>query len=236
VRQLEQRVVIVTGGTRGIDLGIAQVMIEQGAAVAVWGRDAEVGATAERTLSDHGEGQRLPADVTSERGCEWSFGRRARTLRLRHRAGQQRSRNAACTDSCGVARWAGAVALERLRADQRDGSDAVCQACRTGDRRPRCGSVVNINSISAIRAGRGGSAYGMTKSTLGALTRSIAVEFAPAVRCNEIVLGFTEGGDNPRTTAMLQDEAVHSAMASCIGRRPAPVLLATTPVDYPAYK
>jgi NAD(P)-dependent dehydrogenase (short-subunit alcohol dehydrogenase family) len=53
---------------------------------------------------------------------------------------------------------------------------------RSSDR----GSVVNITSTSGELGIVGGSAYGLSKAALTALTRTVAVEWAPSVRVNAV--------------------------------------------------
>ncbi len=64
---LTGRVAVVTGGNRGIGLGMARGLAKAGAAVAVWGRNEEYNQAAVRQLRDLGA-QALPVvcDVASE--------------------------------------------------------------------------------------------------------------------------------------------------------------------------
>ena len=65
---------------------------------------------------------------------------------------------------------------------------------------------MNISSVSALRPSPGTAAYGAAKAGLDSLTRSLAVEWGPAVRVNSIDVGLcrTEqtadhyGGDDDR--------------------------------------
>ena len=52
------------------------------------------------------------------------------------------------------------------------------------------GSLINITSIAGPRARSGDPAYTAAKGGLEALTRSLAVELAPRVRCNAIAPGY----------------------------------------------
>ena len=52
------------------------------------------------------------------------------------------------------------------------------------------GSLINITSIAGPRARPGDPAYTAAKGGLEALTRSLAVEFAPGIRCNAIAPGY----------------------------------------------
>ena len=52
------------------------------------------------------------------------------------------------------------------------------------------GSIVNIGSVSGERPSPGTAAYGAAKAGLRNLTRSLAVEWAPAIRVNSLTLGM----------------------------------------------
>lgn len=52
------------------------------------------------------------------------------------------------------------------------------------------GSVVMIGSVSGVRPSPGSAAYGAAKAGLDSLARSMAVEWAPEVRVNTLVLGM----------------------------------------------
>jgi NAD(P)-dependent dehydrogenase (short-subunit alcohol dehydrogenase family) len=54
------------------------------------------------------------------------------------------------------------------------------------------GSIVNIASVSTIRPSPGTAAYGAAKAGLVNLGTSLAVEWAPKVRVNAVVVGLTE--------------------------------------------
>jgi NAD(P)-dependent dehydrogenase (short-subunit alcohol dehydrogenase family) len=72
VKQLfsvEGKVVLVTGGSRGIGLMIARGFVEHGARVYVSSRKAEVCDEVAQELSKHGSCVSLPADLSSEAGC-----------------------------------------------------------------------------------------------------------------------------------------------------------------------
>jgi NAD(P)-dependent dehydrogenase (short-subunit alcohol dehydrogenase family) len=53
------------------------------------------------------------------------------------------------------------------------------------------GSIINIASVSTIRPSPGTAAYGAAKAGLVNLGGSLAVEWAPKVRVNAIVVGLT---------------------------------------------
>ncbi|TDD76104.1 SDR family oxidoreductase [Actinomadura darangshiensis] len=52
------------------------------------------------------------------------------------------------------------------------------------------GSVINIGSVSGVRPSPGTAAYGAAKAGLHNLTQSLAVEWAPHIRVNTLILGM----------------------------------------------
>ena len=56
--------------------------------------------------------------------------------------------------------------------------------------RDSVGSIINIASVSGVRPSPGSTAYGAAKAGLISATRSLAMEWGPAVRVNAIVVGL----------------------------------------------
>ena len=57
---------------------------------------------------------------------------------------------------------------------------------------PQGGSIVNITSVSGRRPTPGTAAYGAAKAGVESLTTTLAVEWAPKVRVNALVVGMVE--------------------------------------------
>jgi NAD(P)-dependent dehydrogenase (short-subunit alcohol dehydrogenase family) len=57
---------------------------------------------------------------------------------------------------------------------------------------PAGGSIVSISSVSGRRPSPGTAAYGAAKAGVDSLTASLAVEWAPKVRVNAVVVGMVE--------------------------------------------
>ncbi len=66
---VEGKVVVVTGGSRGIGLMIARGFVEAGAKVYISSRNAEVCREVEAELSKAGSCVAIPADLSTEAGC-----------------------------------------------------------------------------------------------------------------------------------------------------------------------
>lgn len=182
---LSGRVALVTGGSRGIGLGITRVLLDAGATVVSCSRsDVEPVAGATHEVCD----VRDPEAVKT----------------LVDRVVAAHGRLDVLVNNAGGAPYAPAadasprfhdkvVALNLLAPLVcAQAANAVMQSQETG------GSIVNISSVSALRPSPGTAAYGAAKAGLDSLTRSLAVEWAPRVRMNSIDVGLcrTENTDD----------------------------------------
>ncbi|WP_405853066.1 SDR family oxidoreductase [Streptomyces sp. NBC_00090] len=178
--ELDGRVVLVTGGTRGVGAGIARAFLRAGAHVAVCARrppDTPVEA-AGRTAEFHPLDLREPAAV---REFFTAFAERyGRLDALVNNAGGTPYR---LLGEGEAERHARVVELN-LTAPL-----AVSLAAHPLLRASR-GAVVMIGSVSGTRPSPGTAAYGAAKAGLENLARSMAVEWAPEVRVNTLVLGM----------------------------------------------
>jgi NAD(P)-dependent dehydrogenase (short-subunit alcohol dehydrogenase family) len=190
-------VAVVTGGARGIGLAIAHWFLDHGHRVALLDIDAETLAATERGLADPGRVLAIVCDVALPQQVRPAF------AQVEDRFG----RIDALVNNAGVAvfkpmlqtsyeEWA------RVLAVNLDGPFLCTQACAPALLRSGGGSVVNIASISGLRASTLRVAYGTSKAALLQLTRQQAVELgALGIRVNAIAPG-------PVDTAMAK--AVHS--------------------------
>ena len=190
-------VVVVTGGARGIGLAIAHWFLDHGHRVALLDIDAETLAETERGLADPGRVLAIVCDVALPQQVRPAF------AQVEDRFG----RIDVLVNNAGVAvfkpmlqtsyeEWA------RVLAVNLDGPFLCTQACAPAMLRSGGGSVVNIASISGLRASTLRVAYGTSKAALLQLTRQQAVELgALGIRVNAIAPG-------PVDTAMAK--AVHS--------------------------
>jgi cyclopentanol dehydrogenase len=81
----------------------------------------------------------------------------------------------------------------KLREVNIDGVLRLCRDCLPLLRKSKSGSIINISSIMASRGLRPLAAYTMTKGAVTALTKGLAVEYAPFnVRVNSIAPGYIE--------------------------------------------
>jgi NAD(P)-dependent dehydrogenase (short-subunit alcohol dehydrogenase family) len=78
------------------------------------------------------------------------------------------------------------------------------------------GLIVNIGSVSATRPAPGTAAYAAAKAGIEALTRALAVEWAPRVRVNTVTAGVVRTEENSHHYG---DEAALAAVAATVPLR-----------------
>ena len=171
---LSGRVVLVTGGTRGIGLGITEAFRAAGARVLTCSR-SEVDASDHYVcdVRDPDAVHALVAQVVADAG---------RLDVLVNNAGGAPSALAADASP----RFHDRVIALNLTAPLlvAQVANRVMQGQEAG------GSIVNISSISANRPAPTIAAYAAAKAGVDSLTRSLAMEWAPRVRVNSVDVGL----------------------------------------------
>lgn len=185
-----QPVALVTGGARGIGLGVGRWFLAHGHALALIDIDAETLARTERALLDEdGSADRVLAvhcDVSNPEQVTQAV------ARVDARFG----RIDALVNNAGVAVFKPILdtSYEEFRhvlGTNLDGAFLCTQAAaRIMLRERRGGAVVNIASISGLRASTLRVAYGTSKGALIHLTKQQAIELGNAgIRVNAIAPG-----------------------------------------------
>ena len=179
--QLVGKVVLVTGGGRGIGRGIATAFLAAGAEVVIAGRTAveDLPAAGDRRATF------VQGDVRDVEQLDRIVGaaaeRHGRLDVLINNAGGSPPADAATVSPRFSASIVHLNLIAPLWLAQR--ANAVMQT-QTGG-----GAIVNIASVSGTRPSPGTAAYGAAKAGLINLTQSLAVEWAPKVRVNAVVAG-----------------------------------------------
>jgi NAD(P)-dependent dehydrogenase (short-subunit alcohol dehydrogenase family) len=192
-----RKVALVTGAARGIGLATARRFLADGQRVALLDIDAETLARAVAALDRPEDTLALACDVSDPAGV------RAAVAAVVERFGRLDS----LVNNAGVAVFKPLLETTfdewtRVLAVNLDGPFLCTQAAAAVMRAQGAGSVVNITSISGLRASTLRVAYGTSKAALAHLTRQQAVELAGfGIRVNAVAPG-------PVDTAMAK--AVHS--------------------------
>ena len=193
---LAGRVVLVTGGTRGIGRGITSAFLGAGATVVTCSRsEVEPVPGSSHRVCDVRDADAVTALV------EGVVAEHGRLDVLVNNAGGAPATEAATAsprfhDKILALNLSAPLVLAQV-------ANRVMQAQETG------GAIVNISSISAHRPAPTIAAYGAAKAGLDSLTRSLAMEWGPRVRVNAIDVGLcrTEQtddhyGDDARVAAI----------------------------------
>jgi NAD(P)-dependent dehydrogenase (short-subunit alcohol dehydrogenase family) len=177
----EGRAVVVTGGTRGIGAGIAAAFAAAGARVLVCGRNEPI----QDQPAGFGGADFLRADVRDPEQAaslvQAAVDRYGRLDVLINNAG-------------GAPPVPAATASPRLHAKiielNLTAPLHVAQAANAAMQRADGGSIIMISSVSGTRPSPGTAAYGAAKAGLTHLAVSLAMEWAPKVRVNTVVVGL----------------------------------------------
>ena len=183
---LNGRVALVTGSTRGIGRAIAERLAESGARVAVVGRDASKAGEVAARISPEARGFGCDvsdiASVTSlVAGVEEAFG----SLDI-------------LVNNAGLTRD---NIMLRLKDDDWDavidanlrGAFATIRAATRGMMKRRWGRIINISSVVGLVGNKGQTNYAASKAGLIGLTKAVAKEFASRnILANAIAPGFIE--------------------------------------------
>jgi NAD(P)-dependent dehydrogenase (short-subunit alcohol dehydrogenase family) len=179
-----EKVALVTGAARGIGLATAKRFLDEGWRVALLDIDGiplqeavAAIARAEHTLALHCDVSDATAVDTAIEGVAQRFGRLD-----------------ALVNNAGVATFAPLLATSneewgRILAVNLTGP-FLCTKAAVPLMRQGGGAIVNITSISAVRASTLRSAYGTSKAALAHLTKQLAVELASdGIRVNAVAPG-----------------------------------------------
>lgn len=170
---LSRRVALVTGGTRGIGLGITHALLAAGATVVTCSRSEvdPVPGTTHRVC-----------DVRDPEAVQALVNSLDRLDVLVNNAGGAPAADAATASPRFHDKIVGLNLLAPLLCSQ--AANGVMQEQETG------GVIVNISSVSAHRPAPTIAAYGAAKAGLDSLTTSLAMEWAPKVRVNAVDVGL----------------------------------------------
>lgn len=203
--QLKDKSALVTGAARGIGLGIAHCLMQEGARVAIVDLDAEEAQAAARNLGNGTLG--LAADASSE--AEMTAAARQAAAQLGgldifvNNAGGARPDRPEGREGAGnpFTRITERGWDEQVQTNLRT-TFAGCKAAIPALLQRGGGAIVNIASIAGQVAVSRRFAYGTTKGAVISMTQSTAMDYVDqGIRCNCICPGTVE---TPFVEAYLQ--------------------------------
>lgn len=199
---LAGKVAVVTGGSRGIGAATARALADNGAAVAVVGRDpAAIGTTVQSVVARGGTALGIPADCTVEDDLKAL----ARTVEeqlgpvdiLAPFAGGNGM--PVPTDTESAAHWRAVIESDLTS------TFLTISVFLSGMRARRSGAIVTMSSAAARQPARSSAAYAAAKAGVIAFTRHLASELAAdGIRVNCLAPSAVEN-DKLRTWVSEED-------------------------------
>jgi len=205
MQRLAGKTALVTGGRQGIGRAIVDRFAAEGARVMTCGRGARPADLDARILwqtTDMADRKQVEQLVDNSLSA---FGELSTLV---NNAGVQIEKNIVDTSD---ADW------DQLMGVNAKGVFVACRACIP--QMVEGGSIINIGSISATTADPGLALYNASKAFVQGLTRSIAVDHGPAIRCNAISPGWIMTGMADAAFELAADSA--AARRDALARHPA---------------
>lgn len=206
------KVVVVSGGSKGLGFSICKTLLAQGYSVATFSRKS----TAElEELIAHSE-QRLlweSVDISDDRQLSGFL------QRVRDKFG----RVGYLVNSAGMANE-GLLTMMKGRDIARmiqvnlEGAITLSQACVKQMMVGRSGAIINVSSVVGVRGFKGVGAYSATKAALDGLTRSLSKELGSVgIRVNSVAPGFMETEMTSELTEQQKARIIRQTPAGRLG-------------------
>lgn len=197
---LTGKAALVTGGNRGLGLGMAQALAQAGADLVIWGTHSEQLIEAGKTLAKYGKRvASRQVDVSKEseviEGMEAAITLMGRldcviaNAGISHMATGGEAKN---FDQITLETWRNLLSINQEGAflTMREAARHMMSRAKAGD---PGGSLIGLSSVGAMRGAPRNEAYGASKAAVKSLMQSLAAEYGRyGIRANAIAPGWME--------------------------------------------
>jgi NAD(P)-dependent dehydrogenase (short-subunit alcohol dehydrogenase family) len=207
---VKDKVALVTGGTRGIGLMIAEGLVRCGAKTYISSRKEDACHQAERTLSEYGDCTAIPCDISSIEGCRTL----ASEIAERESSLHILVNNAGLTWGAQIDEFPEKAWDRVMDLDAKSPfflTQALLKLLRAGASAEARASVVNISSVNAIRpSGLQNYSYVAAKAGL----QGMSVQMARDLNKDNINVNVIAPGPfkSKMTAPLYQDEETEKAV------------------------
>jgi 3-oxoacyl-[acyl-carrier protein] reductase len=213
MREFQDKIVVVTGGTRGIGRAVSLRFATAGASVIAAYRenDAAAARLMEEARDLPGTVSAIRADVASHEGA----------VALMERAAEGSGRVDVLVNNAGIIRdgYLTMMADGDWEAVIRGNLAPLFHCCKWGVRKMignRRGAIVNLSSISGISGSAGQTNYAASKGAVVSFTKSLARELGPmGIRVNAVAPGLI---DTEMIAGMKQELVKKIVAGAALGR------------------
>jgi NAD(P)-dependent dehydrogenase (short-subunit alcohol dehydrogenase family) len=202
---MKDKVVLVTGGTRGVGKGIADAFAVAGARVVVCGRSAptpDAGSESSTALFKQADIRDPEQSVALLHGIVAEFGHL--DIVVNNAGGSPPADSATASP-----RFLEAIVRLNLIAPLE-----ICEVANAAmQTQPSGGVIINISSLNGIRPSPGTAAYGAAKAGIIEATASLSAVYAPKVRINCVTPGAIE---SPELHSLYGGDSYFEAVAATV--------------------
>lgn len=179
------KAVLITGGTSGIGLATARLFLEQGAGVAIVGRDREKGEKAVKELSSYGKACYIEADVAKVTDCQKAVAQTCKTMgRLDIVVNCAGAYQEKAIEEVTEADYAAIMDVNVK------GTYFIAKFAVPELKKGKGGAIVNVSSDAGLQGNWLCTAYCAAKGAVNTFTKALALELAPyGIRVNAVCPG-----------------------------------------------
>lgn len=208
---LDGKIALVTGASRGIGEAIARLLAQQGAHVLVSSRKAEsCQQVAEAILAEGGSAETLACHVGDMDSIQATFA----SIREQHGRLDILVNNAATNPYFGNVLDTDLAAYNKTVDVNIRGYFFMSIEAGKLMREQGGGAIVNTASVNGLQPGMGQAIYSITKAAVINMTKAFAKECAPfGIRCNAILPGLTK---TKFAGALFTNEGIYKQVVSGI--------------------